>query len=156
MEYQEEDIISLLNRLLGQLHQADFSMCSKIELTYVAPGGQHVGTIQTQHVYTCKQAEPVKASKPTALPDALATDKAMALWRKAREAGYVDEQYQPLLSRTQSALLADAMATRLGIREKWKAFEALWYRKNMYRDHYEALNQAQSLAFQDELKELFG
>ena len=76
----------------------------------------------------------------------------MALWRKAQRAGYVDEHYQPLLSRTQSALLADAMAERLGIKEKWKVFEALWNRKNMYKDFYYALNQKQSLVFQDKLK----
>ena len=78
----------------------------------------------------------------------------MALWKKAQEAGYVDENYQPLISRTQSALLADAMAERLGIREKWKVFEVLWQRKNMYRDYYDALNQRKSLVFQDELKQV--
>jgi hypothetical protein len=76
----------------------------------------------------------------------------MILWQKAQQAGYVDDHYQPLISRTQSALLADAMAERLGIKEKWKVFEALWNRKNMYKDLYYALNQIQSLVFQDKLK----
>ena len=44
------------------------------------------------------------------LPKVLATDKAMGLWEKAQQAGYVDENYQPLLSRSQAALLADAAA----------------------------------------------
>ena len=79
----------------------------------------------------------------------------MILWQKAQQAGYVDDHYQPLLSRTQSALLADAMAERLGIKEKWKVFEGLWNRKNMYRDYYKSLNLQQSLAFQDEIKRLF-
>ena len=79
----------------------------------------------------------------------------MSLWQKAQRAGFVDENYQPTISRTQSALLADAMAERLGIREKWKVFEALWNRKNIYRDYYESLNQKKSLEFQDELKMLF-
>ena len=79
----------------------------------------------------------------------------MALWKKVEKAGYVDADYQPLLSRTQSALLADAMAERLGIREKWKVFEALWNRKNMRGDYTRAMNQLQSLEFQDELKRLF-
>ena len=79
----------------------------------------------------------------------------MVLWRKAQQAGYVDEHYQPLLSRTQAALLADAMAERLGIKEKWKVFEALWNRKNMRSDYTRAMNQLQSLDFQDELKRLF-
>ena len=76
-------------------------------------------------------------------------------WQKAQDAGFIDEYYQPTISRTQSALLADAMAERLGIKEKWKVFETLWKRKNMYRDYYEAMNQGQSLKFQDTLKELF-
>ena len=92
------------------------------------------------------------AEETKSLPEVLATDGAMAMWRKAQQAGYVDEHYQPLLSRTQAALLADAMAERLGIKEKWKVFEGLWNRKNMYKDLYDAFNQKQSLAFLDKLK----
>ena len=90
------------------------------------------------------------------LPEVLATEEAMRLWEKAQQAGYVDECYQPLLSRTQSALLADAMAERLGIKEKWKAFEELWQRKYMRNDYNLALTQRQSYKFQDDLKRLFG
>ena len=68
----------------------------------------------------------------------------------------MDENYQPLLSRTQAALLADAMAERLGIKEKWKVFEALWNRKYMRSDYNLALTQQQSYDFQDELKQLLG
>ena len=67
----------------------------------------------------------------------------------------MDEHYQPLLSRTQAALLADAMAERLGIKEKWKVFEGLWNRNNMRGDYTRAMNQRQSLGFQDKLKRLF-
>jgi hypothetical protein len=80
----------------------------------------------------------------------------MVLWRKAQAAGWIDDNYQPLLSRTQAALLADAMAERLGIKEKWKVFEVLWRRRNMYRDYYDAMNQDQTYMFLDKLKELFG
>ncbi len=90
------------------------------------------------------------------LPEVLATEEAMRLWEKGRQAGYVDECYQPLLSRTQSALLADAMAERLGIKEKWKVFEELWHRKYMRNDYNLALTQRQSYKFQDNLKQLFG
>ena len=77
------------------------------------------------------------------------------LWQKAQHAGYVHEHFLPLLSRTQAALLADTMAERLGIRNKWKLFGALWNRKNMRGDYNDALNQRQTLAFQDSLKILF-
>ena len=153
----DEEVLDFFNRLLEWLHQADLkNFGSHIKLVYVASGGQHVETIQTQYF---GKASP-NVSQPTPqksgdLPEALATDEAMALWRKAQQAGYVDEHFQPLLSRTQAALLADAMAERLSIKEKWKVFEGFWNRKNMYRDYYKALNLQQSLAFQDEIKILF-
>ena len=90
------------------------------------------------------------------LPEVLRTEKAMALWRKVQAAGYVDEHYQPTISRTQAALLADAMAERLGIKEKWKVFEGLWNRKYMRSDYNLALTRKGSLDFQDELKRLLG
>jgi hypothetical protein len=78
----------------------------------------------------------------------------MTLWKKAQTAGWVDANYQPLISRTQSALLADAMAEKLGIRQKWKTFETLWNRKNMYRDYYQALDQRKTLFFRDDIKKV--
>ena len=89
------------------------------------------------------------------MPEVLATDEAIVLWKKAQAAGWVDANYQPLISRTQAALLADAMAEKLGIRQKWKTFETLWKRKNMYRDYYKSLNLQQSLVFQDKIKKIF-
>ena len=76
----------------------------------------------------------------------------MRLWELAQAAGYVDEDYQPLLSRTQSALLADWLSVLTGIQNKWKTFEELWNRRNMRSDYNLALTQRQSLDFQDELK----
>ena len=150
------DVLKKVNELLEQLHRKDKDHQGSPVFIY-APGSQYV---DKQFV--------IRASPPTPsptgegehprggeLPEVLATDGAMALWRKAQQAGYVDDHYQPLLSRTQSALLADAMAERLGIKEKWKVFGELWHRKNMYNDYYRAMEQHQSLRFQDKLKQLF-
>lgn len=151
----DEEALGLLNCLLEQVHQAGVN---KIEtLVFVAPGAQYVNHIDTQ-VFGERQQQDITSGKPvkdTLLPPELSTPKAMALWKKAQAVGYVDDNYQPLISRTQSALLADAMAERLGIREKWKVFETLWNRKNMRSDYTRAMNQLQSLDFQDELKRLF-
>ena len=156
----DEEALGFINRLLERLHQADFTNNgSKIEFVYVASGGQHVETqinIGETRLHPLPIGRGVDTFKGKRnLPEALSTEEAMALWEKVQKVGYVDDTYQPLISRTQSALLADAMAERLGIREKWKVFEALWNRKNMYRDYYKALNLQQSLAFQDEIKKLF-
>ena len=117
-------------------------------------GSQHVDHVENQYFYGKTHPVPPCLGREE-LPEVLRSEAAMALWKKARAAGYVDENYQPLISRTQAALLADAMAERLGIKEKWKVFETFWGRKNMYRDYYKALNLQQSLTFQDDIKKLF-
>ena len=159
-----EDALEFINRLLERLHQADYiNQGSKIEVVYVASGGQHV---ETQYISLTPNPSPKgegnfkgreKAKERPVLPDVLCTEKAMALWKKAQEAGYVDADYQPLISRTQAALLADAMAEQLGIRNnKWKVFETFWCRKYMRNDYNLALSQQQSIVFQDELKDVLG
>ena len=152
----DEEALGLLNRLLEQVHQAGIS---KIEnLVFVAPSAQYVNHIDTQVFGERQQHQetsPAEPVKDTPLPSKLSTEAAMAIWQKAQQAGYVDANYQPLISRTQAALLADEMAKRLGIKEKWKVFEELWNRKYMSSDYNIALNQQQSLDFQDEMKKVF-
>ena len=161
---KDEESLDFINRLLEQLHQADYiNQGSKIEIVYVASGGQHV---ETQYISLTPNPSPKgegnfkgreKAKERPVLPDVLCTEKAMALWKKAQKAGYVDSDYQPLISRTQAALLADAMAEQLGIRNnKWKVFETFWGRKYMRNDYNLALSQQQSIVFQDELKDVLG
>ena len=160
MNSNDEEALGLLNRLLEGLHQAGFeNFGSHINLVYVAPGAQYVNHIDTQVFGERKPQEavqdtPVKDTPPP-LPPELSSDKARALWQKAQRACFVDADYQPLLSRTQSAILAFEMAKRLGIRYKWKVFETLWNRRNMYRDYHDAINQYQSLDFRDSIKDLF-
>ena len=151
-----EEALGLFNCLLEKLHQAGINKIDN--LVFVAPGAQYVNHIDTQIFGERQQqdttpARPVKDT-PISLPPKLSTEAAMALWRKAQAAGYVDANYQPLISRTQAALLADYMAEQLDIKDKWKVFEELWNRKNMRSDYNLALRQHQSLDFQDSLKQL--
>ena len=129
-----------------------------IVLNIFESGSQHVDTIHTQNVGAYGQrptpSPSQKGGEQSLLPEVLATDEAMTLWKKGQAAGWIDANYQPLISRTQSALLADAMAEKLGIRQKWKTFETLWNRKNMYRDYYQAQDQRKTLFFQDEIKKV--
>jgi len=154
MNHNEDEVLDFMNRLLERLQQAGGNQngSQNIQFVYVAPGAQHVGTVQNQYFHPAPSPAPERGGE---MPEVLATDKAMALWRKAQRAGYVDEHYQPLLSRTQAALLAHYMAKKLEIKDKWKTFEVLWDRRNMYRDYYDAMNQDQTYLFLDKLKELF-
>ena len=158
------DVLKMVNELLEQLHQADSNHQGSIVLNIYGKGSLHVDHVDNQNFYgdACPKAKTlpdppcVGREKCTGeLPEVLRVDKAMVLWRKAQDAGYVDDNYQPLISRTQAALLADAMAERLGIKEKWKVFEGLWNRKNMYHDYYQALDQRKTLFFRDEIKKTF-
>ena len=160
----DEDALEFINRLLERLHQwenetmKEFKNERKIEIVIVQSGGQHVDNVENQNFYGDKWAKTKKSQEETelcTLPPQLRTEASLILWKKAQTAGYVDENYQPLMSRTQAALLADAMAERLGIKEKWKVFETLWKRKYMRSDYNLALTQQQSLDFQDELKSMF-
>ena len=152
------DVLKKVNELLEQMHRRDKDHQGSTVFIY-APGSQYV---DKQFIFDKSMwkhpAPPDGHPAPDSggeLPDVLATDEAMALWRKAQAAGWIDDIYQPKLSRTQAALLADVMAERLGIKEKWKVFEGLWHRKYMYHDYYRAMEQQQSLNFQDTLKRLF-
>ena len=161
MDLSNEDILELINRLLERLHQTDEDKeSSPINLTYVAPGAQYVSRIDTQIFGADKSQKPKPASsstsEPPQLPEPLATDEAMVLWRKAQQAGWVDENFQPKISRTKAAMMAHVMATKLGIRNKWKVFETFWHRQNMYQDYYDAVNQQQSFEVEDSLKSIFG
>ena len=52
------------------------------------------------------------------------------------------------------ALLANMLARRLGITNKWKVFERLWHRNNMRGDYNSALEQRKSLEIQERLKNI--
>ncbi len=132
---------------------------SHITLIKVERGAQYFNHVGSQVFNTDKSNVSAKDHSPTIeppeLPEPLATPEAMVLWQKAQQAGYVNEHFQPLLSRTLSAILTFEMAKRLDIRNKWKLFGALWNRQNMRGDYNDALNQRQTLDFQDSLKKLF-
>ena len=90
------------------------------------------------------------------LPDALNNPKAKKLLMKARKAGYLDDMFQPKLSKPLSALLANQIAVKLEIENKWKVFEEFWSRHDMYKDYHRALNQNQCSDFLKALYSLYG
>ena len=119
--------------------------------------GSYIDVHDNEHVYLSVDKAEVRMGQEVvddkgdnhSLPEVLAGSE---LWQKAREAGFVGDDGQPTVSRTEAALLADFLAERLGIAHKWKFFEELWHRNNMRGDYNTALEQKKSLAFQDRLK----
>jgi hypothetical protein len=87
------------------------------------------------------------------VPEVLADSE---LWQKVMQAGLVDGDGQPTVSRPEAAMIADMLAERLGIANKWKFFEQLWHRNNMRGDYNTALDQRKTLKFQERLKIILG
>ena len=151
------EVLKKIKELLEMAHKVEGNdHGSKIEIVYVASGGQHVETQIVASPLPPPNRGGDTKERESRLPDALGTKEAMVLWKKAQDAGWIDDNYQPTISRTQSALLADAMAERLGIREKWKVFETLWNRTKMYKDYYQAVDQKQFFSFLNRLKQILG
>ena len=84
----ENEAIGLINHLLDGLHQADLTnFGSHLQIVYVASGGQHVEN-QINIGKTLPSPPCVEREKGVSdLPDVLATDGAMTLWKKAQAAG---------------------------------------------------------------------
>ena len=176
--WENLNIIKLKKEKIEEENNEKYEREKSVQINIYEKGSQHIDTQINWGASPPAQASPPAPASPLTplqlargtlgergvdsfektkgLPEVIATEEAMRLWEKGRQAGYVDECYQPLISRTQSALLADAMAERLGIKEKWKVFEELWHRKYMRNDYNLALTQRQSYKFQDDLKQLFG
>jgi hypothetical protein len=92
-------------------------------------------------------------SQQSDVPEVLAESEQ---WQKVMQAGLVDADGQPTVSRTEAAMIADMLAERLGIANKWKFFEQLWHRNNMRGDYNTALDQRKTLKFQERLKIILG
>ena len=93
---------------------------------------------------------------PQELPEQYEALTTSAPWQRAQEAGLIGADNQPTGTRTEAALLANVLAAKLHIANKWKFFEALWLRNNMRGDYNTALNQMKSLEFQERLKNILG
>jgi len=151
-----KNLYNIVDKLSNAVKKLDKkSRGNKYEFVYVEKGAQHVGHIDTQIIINGEVLSS-EHDEPPVLPECLSTDKAMDLWKKVIAEGWVDEEYQPKISRTLSALLAYHMAAKLGINNKWKTFEQLWQRNDMHGDYNKALSQQQSRLFLDKLKEVLG
>ena len=74
------------------------------------------------------------------LPAPLRTPKAIELWRKAYRTGLVDDSLQPTGTRQCAALLADHIASKLKLVQRWKHFETFWGIKNLRADYNKAFS----------------
>jgi hypothetical protein len=75
-----------------------------------------------------------EAAARTGVPEVLQTEEAERLWQRLREAGFIAAEGYALaegVSANQATYIADSMARKLGLTNKWKVFQQLWNIKNM-------------------------
>lgn len=115
--------------------------------------GSYIDIHDNENVYLSVDKAKVNVSTggQNEVPAVLAESE---LWERLKDEGLVDENGMPTVSRPEAALMADMLATRLNISNKWKMFERLWNRKNMRNDYNTALGQRKSLDFQEKLKNI--
>ena len=121
--------------------------------------GSYIDVHDNENVYLTVDKGEVHVGDNQISPQACDVPEVLAdseLWQKVMQAGLVDGDGQPTVSRPEAAMIADMLAERLGIANKWKFFEQLWHRNNMRGDYNTALYQRKSLKFQERLKIILG
>lgn len=93
-----------------------------------------------------------------ALPECLATERALGYWQQLREAGFVDGSGQLLktTTRQQACLIAEEFARSLGVEHvKWKLFQELWGVSNLAQDRSFARGREWNPPRAEEIKGIF-
>ena len=87
-------------------------------------------TAADQCMVCAKVVRPAAVLEARAVPEVLRTPEASALLNKAVAAGWLNEQWQPMVSSTKAALLAMHLAVILKIENQWQVFGKLWNRNS--------------------------
>ena len=93
-----------------------------------------------------------------ALPECLATERALGYWQQLREAGFVDGSGQLLktTTRQQACLIAEEFARSLGVEHvKWKLFQEFWGVSNLAQDRSFARGREWNPPRAEEIKGIF-
>jgi len=102
----------------------------------------HIGT-----VYVVNSDKSNQSHTEVNLPAKLATKQAMKYWQRAQEVGWIDADYQPLITKQHAALLADFMGRKLKLEKRWKLFEELWHTDTMRKDFDKAMSASSNDTF---------
>jgi len=103
--------------------------------------------------YGCQQPD---HEHENSLPDLLASDEAMALWKKLQDADLIDASFQPTGSATECAYIAHWMAEKLNISNCWTLFGKLWGKNKdtLRRKFYQGLETDKISKCIDTLKDM--
>ncbi len=90
------------------------------------------------------------------LPDVLNTDDARKYWKKAKEAGFIDENYNFIGTKYQMAYFAELMGEKLGLKHKWKPFTELWEYDKFSQTRRESKERFGYVVDEEKIEKVFG
>ena len=136
---------------------------SKVQLLIDKSQGDVIQSGAVKQVYYCygNRVHSVAEGQPAyfTLPPQLESDRAESIKVRLAEAGLIDDYWQPVsMSWSQSAVLAQYISERLGIRNVWQVFGRLWHKQpETLRKYFNtAMNQDKTLRLQEKLKKILG
>lgn len=109
----------------------------------------HPGSMNIEHIENFYYSDVLKAlnkqlgghtcqgSTERKLPEELDTPEAHVLWERAKAAGYVDENLQPVakLSQYKISILASEISKALDLDPRWKPFTDFWGVKDLTKKY---------------------
>lgn len=131
----------------------------------IQPGAQyqpqfHDGStnIQVQNVHTGenKATDHRPCLDTTRISAPLNTPRAIEIWQKYYDEGLIDQEFNSLRSRTETAIMANQMAEVLDLHEYWNLFETLFEMKNLRGANGKALESQSGWDFKERIMALLG
>lgn len=109
---------------------------------YNGATGRATGNKQGKQLDEPFGGQPCQGSTERKLPEELDTPEAHELWERAKAAGYVDENLQPVASllQKQNAIVASVISDALDLKPRWNAFTKFWgatYLSKKYSDAFQ-------------------
>lgn len=89
------------------------------------------------------------------VPKELNTDEARAIFKRAIDAGFMNEQYKFIGTWYQAAYFAEIAAKRLNIKSKWKYFQELWGYDKLAQTRRESIERFGIVKGQDDIDKIF-
>lgn len=126
IEWDIEYYLSLLEQIVTDvLCYVEYGICDKYDLCF-----EEIITQSNMNIFLSKiddNRQNDDDEQTPQLPQKLNTTEAMRIWKKAQEAGLVDDNFQWTgENEAESALFAECFSKALNIRHKWKFFNRLW------------------------------
>lgn len=107
---------------------------------YYGPTERATGNKQVKQKDELFGGHTCQGSTERKLPEELDTSEAHELWERAKAAGYVDENLQPVAKLTQKriAIVASVISEALDLDQRWNAFTKFWGVTYLAKKHFDA------------------